>query len=135
MTLEQIREILEAEVFGSGDQFAPGIEAACACDLMSDVLAFARPRALLLTGLTNPQVVRTAEVAELAAVCFVRGKEPEPETVRLAAEKGIPVLGTRLAMFEACGRLHARGLAGCCELPVAHGGRSGSSEDAVVPAS
>ncbi len=132
MTLEQIREILDAEVFCSGDRSAGEIEVASACDLMSDVLAFARPGALLLTGLTNPQVVRTAEVAELAAICFVRGKEPEPETVRLAVEKGIPVLGTRLAMFEACGRLHARGLASCCELPVADGGRS---EHPVAPTS
>ncbi len=83
---------------------------------MSDVLAFTRPHSLLLTGLTNPQVVRTAEMAELAAVCFVRGKVPEAETVSFAADEGIPLLRTRLPMFESCGRLHALGLAGCSEV-------------------
>ena len=82
---------------------------------MSDVLAFVRPGSLLLTGLANPQVVRTAEMAELTAVCFVRGKQPDPETVDLAAEKGIPLLRTQLCMFESCARLHARGIVGCRE--------------------
>ncbi len=112
MRLREIREALEAEVLCGEGRLGLNIGMACACDLMSDVLAFTRPHSLLLTGLTNPQVVRTAEMAELAAVCFVRGKEPEAETVRLAVEKGIPLLRTRLPMLESCGRLFARGLAG-----------------------
>ncbi len=104
--------MLEAELLCGEHSVRREIGTVCACDLMSDVLAFARPRSLLLTGLINPQVVRTAEMAELAAVCFGRGKEPEAQTVRLAVEKGIPLMRTRLTMFESCGRLHVRGLAG-----------------------
>ncbi len=117
MTLGEIREALGAEVLCGESRLGLEIETACGCDLMSDVLAFTGPDSLLLTGLTNPQVVRTAEVAELAAVCFVRGKEPEEETVSLAVDKGVPLLRTRLSMFESCGRLHALGLAGCSKLP------------------
>ncbi len=71
MTLGQIKEVLEAEFLCGEGSIEREIEMACASDLMSDVLAFARPRSLLLTGLINPQVVRTVEMAELAAVCFV----------------------------------------------------------------
>ena len=80
---------------------------------MSDVLAFTHPGTLLLTGLTNPQVVRTAEVAGIVAVVFVRGKVPPPETVALAEERGIPLLATHHSLYEACGRLYAAGLPGC----------------------
>ncbi len=126
MTLEQIREILEAEVLCGDGQLTRDVKAGCACDLMSDVLAFARPHSLLLTGLTNPQVVRTAEMVELAAVCFVRGKEPEPGTVSLAEEKGIPLLRTKLPMIESCGRLCARGLVDCSGVPVSQSAGKGS---------
>ncbi len=104
--------MLEAEFLCGEGSIEREIEMACASDLMSDVLAFAQPRSLLLTGLINPQVVRTVEIAELAAVCFVRDKQPEPDTVSLAREKGIPLLRTRLPMYESCGRLRERGLAG-----------------------
>ena len=115
MTLEEIRKALEAEVLCGQNRLGLVITSACGSDLMSDVLAFTRPHWLLLTALANPHVVRTAEMAELAAVCFVRGKEPEQETVGLAAEKGIPLLRTRLCMFDSCVRLHDRGLLGCAE--------------------
>jgi predicted transcriptional regulator len=82
---------------------------------MSDVLAFAKPGSLLLTGLTNPQVVRTAEMADLRAICFVRGKKPEKETIEMAESKDIPLLVTPLPMFESCGRLYREGLPGCSE--------------------
>ena len=118
MTLDKVKEILEAEVLCGEGQLTRDVKTGCGCDLMSDVLAFARPHSLLLTGLTNPQVVRTAEMVELAAVCFIRGKEPEPGTVSLAEEKGIPLLRTKLSMIESCGRLYARGLTGCSELSV-----------------
>ncbi|NIM97197.1 MAG: hypothetical protein GTO24_03640, partial [candidate division Zixibacteria bacterium] len=91
------------------------IEMACGCDLMSDVLSFVKPNSLLLTGLTNPQVVRTAEMADLKAICFVRGKKPERETVEMAEAKDIPLLVTPLPMFESCGRLYQAGLPGCSE--------------------
>ncbi len=94
------------------DALQTKVEVGCGCDLMSDVLAFAKPGTLLLTGLTNPQAVRAAEMAEMAAICFVRGKEPDAKTLDLARSKSIPILVTALPMFEACGRLHAQGLAG-----------------------
>ena len=79
-------------------------------DLMSDVLCFNVSRGLLLTGLINPQSVRTAEMADVAALLIVRGKTPPPETVRIAWEVGIPIVGTAMTMFEACGRLYGAGL-------------------------
>ena len=86
---------------------------ACGADLMSDVLAFTHAGTLLLTGLTNPQVVRTAEMAGIRAIIFVRGKRPPRETIALAEEKGIPLLATRYTLYEACGRLYNAGLPGC----------------------
>ncbi|MDH3683958.1 MAG: hypothetical protein OEV40_28890, partial [Acidimicrobiia bacterium] len=89
------------------------VEKACGADLMSDVLAHIEPGALLLSGLTNPQVVRTAEMAGVQAICFVRGKKPPQDTIALAASNGIPLLRTNLPMFESCGRLYGEGLPGC----------------------
>ena len=77
---------------------------------MSDVLTFRGPGSLLLTGLTNPQVIRTAEMSDFAAVCFVRGKKPQPETIQLAEDKGVLLLVTLLSMYECCGRLYGEGL-------------------------
>lgn len=91
MTLAEMKKVLDAEVLCGEDRLGVDIISACASDLMSDVLAFMQPGWLLLTSLANPQVVRTAEMAELAAVCFVRGKTPDRATVDLAAEKGIPL--------------------------------------------
>jgi predicted transcriptional regulator len=80
---------------------------------MSDVLSFTHEGTLLLTGLTNPQVVRTAEMAGIKAIIFVRGKLPPPETVTLAEEKSIPLLASKYTMFETCGRLYMGGLPSC----------------------
>jgi predicted transcriptional regulator len=115
MTLQEIKEILSAQVIVAPRDFQVNIKMACGCDLMSDVLAFTKEESLLLTGLTNLQVVRTAEMANVIALVFVRGKEPDRETIALAMEKNIPVLLTDLPMYEACGRLYRRGLPGCSE--------------------
>ena len=115
MKLEEIAEALEGEVLSGGNDPDLDITVACSSDLMSDVLAFVHTGALLLTGLTNPQVIRTAEMADLAAVCFVRGKRPDPNTVELAKEGGSPLLRTELPLFESSGKLYARGLIGCSE--------------------
>lgn len=114
MTLAEIKEILEAGVVLAGP-LEREIKMGCGCDLMSDVLAFIKSDSLLLTGLTHPQVVRTAEVAEVVAICFVRGKRPPEETIDLAREKGIPLLTTHLPLYESCGRLYEHGLLGCSE--------------------
>ena len=118
MTLDEIKKILEAEVIVGDDMLGEEITIACGCDLMSDVLSFVKPGALLLTGLINPQVVRTAEMADLQAICFVRGKRPAQETIDMAASKGIPLMTTPLLLFESCGRLHRKGLSGCSETRV-----------------
>lgn len=115
MTLEEVRKILDADVLAGEDLLDLQIKMACGSDLMSDVLSFVKPDSLLLTGLTNPQVVRTAEVADLAAICFVRGKKPDQLTIEMAKTKNIPLLTTPLPMFESCGRLWMHGLPGCSE--------------------
>jgi len=86
------------------------IRGGCGADLMSDVLASSQPKAVLLTGLTNPQVVRTAQMAEFRAIIFVRGKQPQPETIELATQEKIPLISSPLGMFELCGRLRNAGL-------------------------
>jgi predicted transcriptional regulator len=115
MILKDIQKILEAEVIVGDDLLGEDITIACGCDLMSDVLSFFAPGALLLTGLINPQVVRTAEMADLRAICFIRGKRPAQETIEMAEAKNIPLLTTPLSMFESCGRLHRDGLSGYSE--------------------
>ena len=115
MKLQEVREALGGQVVWGEDRLEQEVQVACAADLMSDVLAFIKPEALLLTGLTSVQSVRTADVAEVKAIVYARGKPPEREAVELAKEKGIVVLTTRLPMFESCGRLYARGLRGGSE--------------------
>ena len=89
------------------------IPLAAASDLMSDVLAFSKPRALLLTGLAKSHVIHTAEMADIAAIVFVRGKIPPAEVISLAEEKGIPLVSSPLTMYELCGRLFQAGLTAC----------------------
>lgn len=89
------------------------ITKAYACDLMSDVLAFCSPGALLITGLTNIQIVRTAQMLDIPGVLFVRGKVPQEETINLAREAGIPMILSKYTMFEACGVLYKMGVAPC----------------------
>lgn len=115
MTLEEVRKILDAEVIVGSNLHEIDVDMGCGADLMSDVLAFSKRGALLLTGLTNTQVVRTADMADIAAICFVRGKRPPEETVRLAASNDLPLLATPIPMFESCGRLYRHGLEGCSE--------------------
>jgi hypothetical protein len=112
MTLQKIISLIDGKILVETKN-DPEISCAAASDLMSDVLAFAEPYSILLTGLCNPQVVRTAEMADIAAVIFVHGKVPEAETVALAKNKAIPLLVTMAPLFEACGRLYQAGLKGC----------------------
>jgi len=120
MKLSQIIPIVEGTLLCDA-HLDVEITCVCAADLMSDVLAFAEPGSLLLTGLCNPQVVRTAEMADIVGIIFVRGKQPSSETVALAKEKGIPLALTSLTMFEICGRLYQAGLRSCeaqCRVPM-----------------
>ncbi len=115
VTLEEAKEILKAEVIIGSDKLQMEIKMGCGCDLLSDVLAFIKSESLLLTGLTNTQVIRTAEMSDIVAVCFVRGKMPGEETIRLAKSKSLPLLVTQLPLFESCGQLYKKGLIGCSE--------------------
>ena len=115
MTISRVLEILDAELLTGRDAEQRDLQTACGSDLMSDVLCIRGAPHLLLTALTNPQAVRTAEMAEIAAVCFVHGKRPPAETLELARKNGLPLLATRLSMFTACGRLFAAGLKACAE--------------------
>jgi len=116
MRLDEAQKILEAEIVVDANLQSIEVEMGCGADLMSDVLSFAKKDALLLTGLTNPQVVRTCEMTEVAAICFVRGKKPMAQTILLARKHGLPLLATHMPMFESCGRLYAHGLKGCSEV-------------------
>lgn len=115
MTLRDVKEILNAEVLVGYDQLDKEVKTGFGADLMSDVLAYAKPGSLLLTGLTNPQVIRTADVLDIAAIILVRGKRPPPETIRLAEELQIPILATKYILFETAGRLYSKGIVGCLE--------------------
>mgnify|MGYP002518502900 CR=1 FL=1 len=89
MTVNDIKEILEAEIICRDDLLEREVNSACGSDMMSDVLAFVKEQAVLLSGLVNPQVIRTAEMMDIVAVCFVRGKTPPEDVIELAKEKDI----------------------------------------------
>lgn len=122
MKLSEVLQIIEGRMISTGVDLEMDVTSGGGADLMSDVLAFAQDGMLLMTGLTNPQVVRTAEMAGTAAIVFVRGKIPPPETIALAAQKGIPLISSKFTMFETCGRLYRAGLPahGLFELTIRH---------------
>ncbi len=115
MIVKDIIGILEAEVVYAADMEAE-ILSACGSDMMSDVLAFVKDQSVLLTGLVNPQVVRTADMMDMHCIVFIRGKEPDETIIELAKERGITILKTRFRMFTACGRLYNAGLRGGCNI-------------------
>ena len=112
MKISQIQELLEAEIVCGGDQLDREVSSACGSDMMSDVLAYVKDQAVLLTGLVNPQVVRTAEMMDMVCIVFVRSKIPTQEMISLAQEHEIVLMKTRKRMYEACGKLYASGLIG-----------------------
>jgi len=114
MKLSEIKELLSCEVvLGDGEENKE-ISIVLSSDMMSDVLAFAEPGALLVTGLTNSQSVRTADMADAAAIVYIRGKKPDKMSVKLAEELSIPLYATKLGMFEVCGILYTKGMKGIC---------------------
>lgn len=113
MRLSEIRDIIDATVISGEDKLDLEIQTAFGADLMSDVLAFARSGCLLITGLSNPQAVRTAYALDISAILVCRGKAISDKFVEIARELNIPILWTRLIMFEVCGRLYRDGLTGC----------------------
>ena len=116
MTLKEIKDLLQAEVIVGEDKLDLEITFAGGSDLMSDVLAFGKPGILLLTGLSNSQSVRTANIIDAKAIVYVRGKKPDAEGIELAREKGIPLLSTRYMMYATCGLLFSHGIPGVSDL-------------------
>ncbi len=117
MLTSQIVELLDARplFIGSEESLSIDFSAAFATDLMSDALAMIQSSpedTLLLTGLCNPQALRTAEMLDLRTIVFVRGKNPQQECLDLAREMGLNVFATSLTMYEACGVLYCAGLKG-----------------------
>jgi predicted transcriptional regulator len=110
MTLDELMGAVAGQMVTQRPPRPVEIKGGCGADLMSDVLAAIQPQAVLLTGLCNPQVVRTATMADVAAIVFVRGKRPTPDMIALADEQAIPLITTPYGMFEACGRLYQAGL-------------------------
>lgn len=112
MTVRDIMEILEAESAGRDDLLDHEVHTACGSDMMSDVLAFVKDQSVLLTGLCNPQTIRTAEMMDIVCIVFVRGKKPDQTLVEMADERDIAILTTGHRMFSACGLLYESGLRG-----------------------
>lgn len=114
MTVSDIKSILKAEVLCGEDMMDKEVRTACGSDMMSDVLAFVKDQSVLLTGLVNSQVIRTAEMMDMVCIVFVRGKNPNEEMLELARERGIVIMTCGYRMFTACGLLYENGLKGGC---------------------
>jgi len=113
MTLAQVKTILEAELLtDAANDLSLQVHSACASDMMSDVLAFTEPEALIITGLASHQTLRTVQIADAVAVVFVRGKRPAADIIAEANKKKIPLMTTEFCMYDACGLLFNKGLCG-----------------------
>ena len=115
MLIKDIRDILDAELLSGEELLNTEVHAACGSDMMSDVLAFVKDQAVLITGLLNQQAIRTAAMMDMVCVIFVRGKQPGEDILEVARENGIAVLTTSHRMFTTCGLLYQAGLNGGCK--------------------
>ncbi|MBI4858219.1 MAG: hypothetical protein HY818_15895 [Acetobacterium woodii] len=112
MKLSQVRDLLEAVVLSGESHLDDEVQSGFGCDLMSDVLCFAREDAILLTGLVNKQVLNTADMANMNSIIFVRNKMPSQEMIAMAKERNLLVMSTKYILFESCGILYSNGLKG-----------------------
>ncbi len=112
MKINTIKDLLDAEVICCEEELEASVYSACGSDMMSDVLAYVKDQAVLLTGLVNSQVIRTAEMMDMKCVVFVRSKNPTAEMISLAQESGIVLLATKKRLYESCGILYSNGLVG-----------------------
>ena len=112
MTLKEIGDILQCVILTGEDQLFIDVQTVVASDGMSEILAFAKSDELMITGLTNIQSIRTADIAGVSAVIYCRGKRPENNVIEFAKHKNIPVLVTKMVMFDICGILYGKGLKG-----------------------
>lgn len=113
MKLKEIVELLEAEVLTPNVNLEREIPCAFACDLISDILMGTKEATLLLTGLTNPQVIRLADMIDLLGIVFVRGKKPTDELIQMAIERELPLLCTKSTMYQSSGIMFNSGLRSC----------------------
>ena len=112
MKISTIKDLLDAKVICCEEGLSRHVYSACGSDMMSDVLAYVKDQAVLLTGLVNSQVIRTAEMMDMNCIVFVRSKMPTAEMIELAKENGMIILSTEKRMYEACGLLYSNGLVG-----------------------
>ncbi|MCD7790302.1 MAG: hypothetical protein LUH55_07155 [Bacteroides thetaiotaomicron] len=110
MKASDVQKILDARVLTGAEHLEREVKSACGSDMMSDVLAFSKDHSVLLTGLCNPQVVRTAEMLDIVCIVFVRGKKPDLAIIELAKERDLIVMETGHRMFSSCGLLYQAGL-------------------------
>ena len=113
MKIKDIQHLLDANLLCHGDDnLDKEVTSAFGCDLMSDVLAYVKDQSVLLTGLVNPQVIRTAIMLDMVCVVFVRSKTPTEEILNLAMDSDIAVMSTNKTLYESCGILYSNGLTG-----------------------
>ena len=110
MKISTVRDLLDAKVLCGEEELDREVYSACGCDMMSDVLAYVKDQAVLMTGLVNPQVVRTAEMMDMVCIVFVRSKQPTEAILTLARNSGIVIMATDMRLYEACGKLYSAGL-------------------------
>ena len=125
MTIRELIPVLDARVLCGEDKLDQEVKSACGSDLMSDVLAFVKDKTVLITGLTNIHVMRTAEMLDIHCVVFARGKVPSEEILEEARDLGIVVLATEHTTYTACGLMYMAGIRGTNERTGAHAGRGG----------
>ena len=112
MKIRDIQKLLDAQLFCESGNLDNEVYSAFGCDLMSDVLAYVKDQSVLLTGLVNPQVIRTAIMLDMVCVVFVRSKSPTKEILELAKESGMVVMSTNKTLYTSCGILYSNGLDG-----------------------
>ncbi len=113
MTLKEIQNLLDAEILCGDDECLERKVRICfACDLISEMLLYLKPHALLITSLTNAHVIHTAQVMDAKAVIFVGGRKPDQSVIKSAEQNNIPMLTTSLLTFDCCGRLYEKGIKG-----------------------
>ena len=112
MKIREIQQLLNATLLCGEENLEHDVFSACCSDMMSDVLAYVKDQGVLVTGLINPQVIRTASMMDMVCIVFVRNKEPSEAMLDLARDFGLVVMRSSLRAFEACGRLYEGGLGG-----------------------
>lgn len=113
MTIAEAIAALEATLVCGEENLDKRLSSACGADLMSDVLAFAKEECILLTGMVNQHVIRTAEMLDVPCIAFVRGKKPTDDICELARQTGVTLLVCEHTLYEACGRLYVKNLPPC----------------------